>query len=205
MARIQNMLLLCASVLGAVALHADTPSAAQMQQAQARAQSAAADYSAQLRQALMAAMAEAGPIGGVEVCHTQAAEIAAEVERRHGVAIGRVGVRVRNVDNVASGWKLESLKDFAQRSAAGEAPESLMYSGASTDGRSLQMARGIRTDAVCLLCHGSSVAAEVGARIELHYPDDQATGFAEGSLRGLLWVEVPFPAPPVNESPAAQR
>jgi len=44
---------------------------------------------------------------------------------------------------------------------------------------------------VCLTCHGTSVAPEVTAAIAPKYPDDQATGYALGDLRGIAWVELP--------------
>ena len=45
----------------------------------------------------------------------------------------------------------------------------------------------------CEMCHGepAAVAEEVRARIDEHYPDDQALGFTAGDLRGWFWVEVP--------------
>ncbi len=47
---------------------------------------------------------------------------------------------------------------------------------------------------LCLGCHGAALAPEVEARIDALYPDDQATGFEVGELRGVFWVE--FPAHP---------
>ena len=51
---------------------------------------------------------------------------------------------------------------------------------------------GIRTEPACLLCHGPAVAAPVQSAIRARYPQDAATGFEEGSLRGAFWVEVPM-------------
>ena len=42
-----------------------------------------------------------------------------------------------------------------------------------------------------MMCHGDNIAPEIAARIAEHYPQDRATGFSEGDLRGLIWAEVP--------------
>ena len=59
------------------------------------------------------------------------------------------------------------------------------------DDVSLRIARGIRVEAACLMCHGDNIAPPIAGRLASLYPDDRATGFLEGDLRGLVWVEVP--------------
>ena len=54
----------------------------------------------------------------------------------------------------------------------------------------------ITTGAVCLRCHGKSIAPEVSSAIRAAYPNDQATGFDEGDLRGVFWVELDHVASP---------
>jgi hypothetical protein len=48
--------------------------------------------------------------------------------------------------------------------------------------------------AACTTCHGPRESLSVGTRavLEARYPDDEATGYAEGALRGL--IRVTFPA-----------
>jgi hypothetical protein len=56
----------------------------------------------------------------------------------------------------------------------------------------LRLAKGLRVDPPCLMCHGpkAAIAPEVLAAIEHRYPSDQAFGFKAGDLRGLIWAEV---------------
>ena len=51
----------------------------------------------------------------------------------------------------------------------------------------------IRLKAQCLMCHGpkEQVLPDVQAAIGRAYPNDQATGFQEGDLRGWFWLSVP--------------
>lgn len=161
--------------------------------AQVQAEAAAADFSGRLRQTLGAAMAEGGPVAGVRTCRDEAPRIAADVAAAHGVRIGRVGVRVRNPANAPGGWTATVLEDFTRRAAAGEAPANLLHRGLDTGSDTLRVARGIATEPACLGCHGPAVPDVVGDAVRALYPQDRATGFEAGSLRGLLWVEVPVP------------
>ena len=43
---------------------------------------------------------------------------------------------------------------------------------------------------MCLACHGAEVAPEVQAAIAERYPDDRATGYRAGELRGVIWAEL---------------
>jgi len=51
----------------------------------------------------------------------------------------------------------------------------------------------IKLKATCLICHGpkEQIAADVLAELGKRYPDDQATDFQEGELRGWFWVIAP--------------
>ena len=53
----------------------------------------------------------------------------------------------------------------------------------------------ISTMPLCLMCHGEKNSLMEPIRTALHenYPDDQATGFAPGDLRGWFWLEIPKP------------
>ena len=162
--------------------------------AQARAQAAMAAFSGRLRSELGQAIERDGPLGAIDFCQVQAPRIADQVMAEHGVRLGRVAVpgRHRNPGNVAHGWQALALADFRAAVAAGGAPEAQVQAvreGLPADVE-LRIARGIRVEPACLLCHGTVVAPELSARIRQRYPDDRATGFSEGDLRGAIWAEV---------------
>ena len=50
----------------------------------------------------------------------------------------------------------------------------------------------IYLQAMCLQCHGSDLGSGVRERLAELYPEDRATGFAEGDFRGMFWVVVPI-------------
>jgi hypothetical protein len=160
-----------------------------------RAKAAAQAFSGNLRGKLQAAMRDGGPIAAVEVCQAEAPAIAAGVMREHGLRLGRVALpgRNRNPDQAAQGWQLETLQAFQQavENGAPAAEQMRIYRDGLPQGIALRMMRGIETEAVCTVCHGTTIAPDVQAIIARHYPDDGATGFEVGDLRGALWVEVP--------------
>ncbi len=168
---------------------------------QARAQAAMKEFGDTLRTELRAAMSRDGAPGAVGFCRVQAPLIAEQVMARHGVRLGRVAVpgRNRNPANAPSGWQGEVLAGFQQAVADGGAPEAqvAVIRDGLPEGVSLRLARGIRVEAACLMCHGDNIAPPIAERLAALYPEDGATGFLEGDLRGLVWVEVPTATEPL--------
>jgi hypothetical protein len=161
-----------------------------------RAEAAATDLATTLKGALQARMQADGPLGAIDFCHQQAPALTAEVAARHGISLGRSALRLRNPDNAPVPWQAQWLDSMATAVKAGQSAASQQREAiVSTDGlREYRYARGLPTEAPCTICHGTAVAEPIQAAIAERYPQDQATGFAEGDLRGLLWVGLPMPA-----------
>ncbi len=168
----------------ASAAPADVAPAAQLH----RGREAMADLGQRLKAALVQKLQAEGPVAAVNFCHEEAPRIAATVAQEHGVALGRTAVRHRSPANAPNEWQQAVLEAFLRQS--GTTPPAHLTFSASHDGV-LRMAKGIATEAPCLACHGAQIAEPVRAAIRAHYPEDAATGFAEGELRGMFWVEVP--------------
>lgn len=140
----------------------------------------------QLAQGLMGALTAATAGGdfaaGIDACHTQAPAIAEQLQTDSGgisVRVGRTSERLRNPANVAPEWV----------AAAMATPEP---AGTWSDGTRVGTLTPIPTGALCVNCHGATdqLAPGVTDALARLYPNDQATGFAEGDLRGWFWVEV---------------
>ena len=131
---------------------------------------------------LTQSMTQSGPAKSIRVCKTRAPEIAAQVASESGVSIGRTSFKLRNPDNSAPSWAAAFVEDQVQEQVAVELPD-----------RSLGVLTPIRLMTACTMCHGTDeqILPEVKAAIVSNYPDDRATGFAEGDIRGYFWVEVP--------------
>lgn len=135
----------------------------------------------QLSQRLVSAMSAGGPARAIEVCSREARSIADEVGERHGVRIGRTASRLRNPQNLPPEWAKESL--------LGE-PQERVHVTLEAGGDGFLFPIFLKVQ--CLACHGPREQIAPAVLDELHrlYPEDQATGFEEGALRGWFWVEV---------------
>lgn len=136
--------------------------------------------------ALGKAMTEGGPTKAIEVCSTEAPALA-RAASTDGVTVGRATRKPRNPANAASGWREEAIAHFealppAERGAA-------RFSRALPDGATAY-AEPLVIAELCLACHGSKLAPEVSAELARRYPDDRATGYALGDLRGVVWAEL---------------
>ena len=127
-------------------------------------------------------MAQKGPAKSISVCKTIAPELAKKVSDETGVKIGRTSFKLRNQDNSPPEWAAGFVNDHIAD----------QVEIALSDDR-LGVLVPIRLKSTCLLCHGprENLMPDVKAAIASNYPDDQATGFSEGDLRGYFWIEVP--------------
>jgi hypothetical protein len=143
---------------------------------------AQSDLLDQLLRRLTDALSQGGPAAAISICQEEAPQIAKSVAREHGVAIGRTSFRLRNPQNAPPEWAQPLVEQRLAEPQFVDLP----------DGR-LGALLPIRLKPQCTLCHGpeAELAEEVKTALAEQYPEDQATGFQEGDLRGWFWVEVP--------------
>ncbi|RMF14642.1 MAG: DUF3365 domain-containing protein [Candidatus Dadabacteria bacterium] len=177
-------ILLAGFVAGSLAM------AAEADEFTAAARSAVAALGSELKAALGGAIKEGGPVHAIKVCNMHAPEIAARVSAQTGLTVGRTALRVRNPANAPTDWQREVLQSFEQRLRRGEAPATIEWQTTVTTpaGVEHRYMKPIMTGALCLTCHGATLAPEVAAAIRERYPQDQATGFGVGDLRGAFVV-----------------
>jgi hypothetical protein len=152
---------------------------------------------AALKAELGAAIAKSGPAGAIDVCRTRAPEIAMKLSSESGATVTRTALRVRNPANAPDDLQRAVLEQFDDDLKAVHVEQPLEVAveinrGGSTERRYM---RAIPTDALCLTCHGTSLAPDVAAAIAKQYPADRATGFTAGQLRGafsVVWPAVPL-------------
>jgi len=48
--------------------------------------------------------------------------------------------------------------------------------------------KAVPTEGVCLACHGQNISPEVQTKLNELYPDDKATGYSLGQVRGAIVV-----------------
>lgn len=147
-----------------------------------RANEARAALFNRLNGRLQEELSQGSAASAIGVCRDEAPRIAREVGRDNDLAIGRTSYRIRNPANRPPSWAEPWIRNRTEN------PVYLQ----GRDGRFAALLP-IRTLKTCETCHGpdGQIPPDVRAALLRNYPEDRATGFREGDLRGWFWVEVP--------------
>ncbi|MDX2417453.1 MAG: DUF3365 domain-containing protein [Xanthomonadales bacterium] len=154
----------------------------------AAAKAAIKDLAGALQKELKGAMKTGGSVAAIGLCYTRAMPITQEIAINQGLSLGRVSLNNRNPANQPNEWQAAVLKDFEQQKSAGKDIGALTWSETvSIDGeQEFRFMKAIPTQAVCLNCHGTDISPEVSQILAIVYPDDRATGYQEGDIRGAF-------------------
>lgn len=143
---------------------------------------------------LRQSMDQDGVASAVAFCSVEALDITEQIQDEHdaGLDLKRTTLRWRNALNAPDPWEERMLQylDRLERTRPDSVPTQI--TGQGPDG-TLRYYRVLRTATMCLHCHGPipAMASDVRQTIRERYPDDRATGYAEGDLRGLIRVQIP--------------
>ncbi len=148
---------------------------------------------------LKSTLASDGPQAAIGVCKQVAPAIAGELSAAHGAEVRRVALRARNQQmGVPNDWQKEALAELNARLTGGEKPAEAEYWRVVDKGgkRELHYAKPIVMQQMCVTCHGSTqeIPPAVLEKIRADYPDDQATGYLVGKLRGAVVITRPLAA-----------
>lgn len=193
--------LLLAHIAGAAPLPSSSPGPADWPE---RSRALANQLMTELKSELEAALQAGGPVAAIEVCRTRAPAIAERLSRDSGAEVGRTALRVRNPANAPDEVERQVLQQFATELVAGRSlppaappappaspPEALFDTRGTGGAVEHRYMRAIPMQAQCLPCHGATLAPEIAATIRANYPEDAATGFEPGDLRGAVVVRWP--------------
>jgi len=141
-------------------------------------------------------IAKSGPEGAIGVCRDKAPQMAKAASEKSGWNIRRVSLKNRNPKAVPDAWERTTLEDFDRRAAAGEAPATIEKGETVVDGgvKSYRYMKALPTQTLCLACHGSDtdISPAVKVKLQALYPDDKATGYAVGQIRGAMTIRRPL-------------
>ncbi|MHA7817350.1 MAG: Tll0287-like domain-containing protein [Pseudohaliea sp.] len=175
----------------AASLLAATPGlAGDVDPRQAEARSLVKRFVGTVKPLLTSTIQEQGPVAAIEVCAERAPALADQLSEETGWSVGRVSLKPRNTERAQpDAWEREQLERFAARAADGE-PGPMLNHGEVVDGRYRYM-QAQPVGGVCLVCHGESIEPAVAEAIRHYYPDDRATGYQLGEIRGAITLTAP--------------
>jgi len=148
-------------------------------------------YAGKLKAALGAAMQARGPEGALEVCNKQAPAIAAAVSQRSGWSVARTSLKPRNAASAPDAYERKIMEAFNARIAKGEKAADLTSAEVveGNGAKTFRFIKAIPTGEMCMTCHGDTVDPGLRQKILALYPDDQATGFKLGDMRGVFTLK----------------
>ena len=134
---------------------------------------------------LTAAMKAGGPPNAVAYCNSRAQLIMDSVSEAEGVWVRRTTDRTRNLrDEQMNEREIEAFSRLRSALQEGGKPITMV----DDEGMTIEYYRPILIKEPCLACHGTpgeTIADETMEVIKDAYPNDQATGYKVGDLRGM--------------------
>lgn len=123
-------------------------------------------------------------------CTAKAYSITAQINTKlpEYASVRRTALKTRNEKNVADTLDQKVMEAYEASIAA----KTFLPSNIKVveEGNTTRVYKPLVTKGVCLKCHGSDISKEIQGEITTNYPKDQAVGFKEGSLRGVIVAEI---------------
>lgn len=135
-------------------------------------------------------MAKNGPVAALGFCSSQAIALTKEVSDTTHYKVKRVTLLDRNPQNRANAEESLILSTWQNKLKEGQMlPAYEIHSDGDLD----RFYKPIMiNNEACLKCHGAvDPQSELGRAIKAAYPNDRATGYKMGDLRGMIVVDIP--------------
>lgn len=158
-------------------------------------QSVASTFVKSLGKTLKATIKSEGLAAAIHVCETVAPTLANQLSRETGWRVSRVSLKFRNpLIGMPDAWEKEQLINFSNAPLSNNTQSDVMEVTSieeNSEGHSIRYMRALPTKALCLTCHGKStdIPNEVSSALEQFYPNDKATGYSLGQIRGAISIQ----------------
>ncbi len=122
----------------------------------------------------------------IEFCNKNVAGISDSLSQFHGAQISRASDKPRNPSNKASDVEIKSIDSLKALKAAGASLTPISF---ETENQVITH-YPIPTAGMCLKCHADTqktISSAVQQKLQSLYPEDMATGYQVGDIRGI-WV-----------------
>lgn len=131
-----------------------------------------------------------GLLSAVSFCHSNALVLTEEINLKQveGLSVKRISLKERNPANIPSPDETKALESMHVLLDKKELPEYIVEEGIKSYKYYKPLV--IKKEA-CLKCHGDITKnPELSSYLEEHYPEDKASGYKMGDLRGAIVVEI---------------
>ncbi len=132
----------------------------------------------------------------IKGCSEKAPSIAQKYTDQTGYYVRRVSLKYRNTNDIPDQYEKGVLEKFDSLREEGKmVVEHEDYRVVEEDGKKyLRYMKPLITKKLCLNCHGSTedIPTTVKGFLNTNYPEDRATGFKVGDVRGAVSVKIPL-------------
>jgi hypothetical protein len=168
---------------------------ADMDQYKSEAKKITGAFFNELKGELGKGMKSGGPVLAISVCNKIAPMVAMKYSKNSGWEVARTSLKLRNPDNAPDVWEASVLKQFEERRAKGESPDTLAHAEIVEKGgvKYFRFMKGIVMPPLdkmpCLKCHGENLDPKISAKLDEIYPQDKARGYKAGQVRGAFTLK----------------
>ncbi len=142
-------------------------------------------FGGMLKPKLKEAIQTGGLKHAINICSMEAPRIAKNLSEETGWSVKRVSLKPRNNSSaVPDTFERKVLEQFNERQIKGESSSVITFSEIVGNKFRFMKAQGV--ESVCLNCHGKSIHPDVKKAISKLYPEDAATGYSLGQIRGAF-------------------
>ena len=123
-------------------------------------------------------------------CSTKAEEITEKVNNQlpHYADVRRTALKVRNPKNAPDATDTKVMEAYEKAIEEGKfTPKDIKMVEV---GDTYRIYKPLVTKKLCITCHGANLSDDIKAVLKKVYPNDKATGFKEGDLRGVIVAEI---------------
>ncbi len=168
------------------------PTVGQIAVATATAEKAADALVKSLMERLAATLESGPPAEALSVCADVSAVVSDETSTLAGAQVRRTALRLRNPENAPDEHERAVLERWLAASRSEREPDVTV--ARKGEGYEVRLMRPIHVLPLCTRCHGprEGIEKDVLDVLAERYPDDKATGFEPGDLRGAVTVRVPI-------------
>jgi len=145
-----------------------------------------------VRGLLLQEIDKGGFSSAVRVCSELAQEMTLQFNAETGHHVRRISLKYRNPKNVADAYEQRKLEEFNILNQKEELSKEYSEIVEEQGKKYLRYLRPLIVAPVCVNCHGpkENIPQEVKTILAERYPDDRATGFLVGDVRGAITVKI---------------
>ncbi len=147
-------------------------------------------FSSVLKHTLKREMNKGSVVNAIAACHSGTDAINRQLTAQSGWKITRTSLKFRNPKNAPTAWEKQVLLNFEKSISKGAGVKQLQYSEIIKQGKHavFRYMQAIPVSGKCLSCHGEKISSAVQEKLKQLYPQDNATGYKVGDIRGAFSI-----------------